>query len=155
MFGRNDDFDDMFNELSKMFGGFPRYGKLNLRGDKNVEKGKDENGEWTKETFTSEDGGMVITSFVRRTPIGGGDFMNLFNEPKKKYTGAEGLKKELKVAIENEDYELAIKLRDMIKEREANQETIDQLEKELKEVIEQSNFERAIEIREELKKLKK
>ena len=41
MFGRNDDFDDMFNELSKMFGGFPRYGKLNLRGDKNVEKGKD------------------------------------------------------------------------------------------------------------------
>lgn len=154
MFGRNDDFDDMFNELNKMFGGFPRYGKLNLRGDKNVEKGKDENGEWTKETFTSEDGGMVITSFVRRTPIGGGDFMNLFNEPKKKYTGAEGLKKELKVAIENEDYELAIKLRDMIKDREANQETIDQLEKELKEVIDQSNFERAIEIREELKKLK-
>jgi len=155
MFGRNDDFDDMFNELSKMFNSFPRYGKINLRGDKNVEKGKDENGEWTKETFTSEDGGMVITSFVRRTPIAGGDFMNLFNEPKKKYTGAEGLKKELKVAIENEDYELAIKLRDMIKEREANQETIDQLEKELKEVIDQSNFERAIEIREELRKLKK
>ena len=155
MFGRNDDFDDMFNELNKMFGGFSRYGKLNLRGDKNVEKGKDENGEWTKETFTSEDGGMVITSFVRRTPIAGGDFMNLFKEPKKEYTGAEGLKKELKVAIENEDYELAIKLRDMIKEREANQETIDQLEKELKEVIDQSNFERAIEIREELKKLNK
>jgi cysteinyl-tRNA synthetase len=155
MFGRNNDFDDMFNELNKMFGGLPLYGNHNLRGDKNVEKGKDENGEWTKETFTSEDGGMVFTTFVRRNPIVGGDFMNLFKEPKKQYTGAEGLKKELKVAIQNEDYELAIKLRDMIKEREDNQETIDKLEKELKEVIDQSNFERAIEIREELKKLKK
>jgi hypothetical protein len=155
MFGRGDSFDDLFNELNKMLNGFPRYGNLNLRGDKNVEKGKDEDGEWTKETFTSEDGGMVFTTFVRRTPIAGGDFMNLFKEPKKQYTGTEGLKKELKVAIQNEEYELAIKLRDMIKKREANQETIDNLEKELKKVIDQSNFERAIEIREELRKLKK
>jgi excinuclease UvrABC nuclease subunit len=154
MFGKSDSFDDLFNELNNMFGSHPFGGRFGIHGKNNVEKGKDENGEWTKKTFTSEDGEMVVTSFVRRTPIAGGDFMNLFKEPKKEYTGAEGLKKELKVAIENEDYELAIKLRDMIKEREANQETIDQLEKELKEVIDQSNFERAIEIREELKKLK-
>ena len=80
--------------------------------------------------------------------------MDLFRTPKPKYNGVEGLKKELQTAINNEDYELAIKIRDMIKEREKNQGTIDNLELELKECIEKENFERAIQIREELKKLK-
>lgn len=155
MFGKADNLDDLFNEFNKMFNGFPRHADIGIRGNKNIEKGKDSEGDWTKETFTSEDGSIVFTNFIRRTSYGGSNLSDLFKEPKEKYTGAEGLKKELKVAIQKEDYELAIKLRDMIKEREANQETIDKLEKELKEVIDQSNFERAIEIREELKKLKK
>ena len=153
MFGRGDSFDDLFNELNNMFNSNPFGGRRSMKFDSNKKTGKDENGEWTEETFKSEDGSIIITNFIRTSGMDS-DMMNLFKEPKRKYSGAEGLKRELQSAIENEDYELAIKLRDMIKQRENNQETIDKLEEELKEVIQNQNFERAIEIREELRKLK-
>lgn len=156
MFGRGDSFDDLFNELNNMFGGRsnPFGGRFGVHGKNNVEKGKDENGEWNKETFTSDDGKIVITSFVRTSGFDDDMITNMFKNKKQKEGGVEGLKKELQRAIEAEDYELAIAIRDKIKQRENSQESIDKLEAELKQVIGDHNFERAIEIREELKKLK-
>jgi protein-arginine kinase activator protein McsA len=78
----------------------------------------------------------------------------MFKSNKKQEVSADRLKSELQRAIENEDYELAIHLRDRMKKLENSQEEIEKLENELKQVISDHNFERAIEIREELKKLK-
>jgi protein-arginine kinase activator protein McsA len=64
------------------------------------------------------------------------------------------LKSQLNVAIENEDFESAVKLRDQIKNFESNQEVIDKLELELKNSIKEQNFEKSIELRDELKKLR-
>lgn len=153
MFGRGDSFDDLFNELNNMFGRNP-FGRNFSKGNNKTESGKDEHGNWTKDTFTSEDGSIMITSFVRSSNINDEDLLNMFRTPQKKYSGVKGLKNELQRAIDNEDYELAIHLRDKIKQLENSQETINKLETELKEAISNQNFERAIEIREELKKLK-
>jgi protein-arginine kinase activator protein McsA len=53
-----------------------------------------------------------------------------------------------------EDFELAVKLRDQIKNLGTNKEMIEHLELELKESIKEQNFEKSIEIRDELRKLK-
>ena len=79
---------------------------------------------------------------------------NHFKSNKKQEVSTDRLKYELQRSIENEDYELAIAIRDKMKKLENSQEEIEKLENELKQVISDHNFERAIEIREELKKLK-
>lgn len=154
MFGGKDSFDDLFNELNNIFGRHPFGGRFGIHGKSNVEKGKDETGDWNKETFTSDDGRIVITSFIRTSGFDDDMRSSIFNEPKRKPITVESLNRELQTAIKNEDYELAIAIRDKIKVFENNQESITKLENELKECIESHNFERAIEIREELKKIK-
>ena len=67
---------------------------------------------------------------------------------------SKNLKQQLEIAIENENFELAVKLRDQIKSLEVNQKEIQKLEMELKKSIEEQNFEKSIEIRDQLKKLK-
>ena len=57
------------------------------------------------------------------------------------------------MAIESENFEDAVKLRDQIKKFETNREQVEKLQLELKKSISQQNFERCIELREELKKL--
>ena len=85
---------------------------------------------------------MKVTSYYRS------------NEPKSP-KATNGLKRQLEIAIENEDFEKAVEIRDQIKKMEFNQETINKLEEELKQSIKEHNFERSIEIRDELKELKK
>jgi excinuclease UvrABC helicase subunit UvrB len=130
------DFNFMFNDFDAMFEGMM---------NKQSETGSDENGNWSKETYKSPDGSFLITSFVR---TGG--------TPSKsnKSSGTDSLRTKLKIAIEEENFEEAVKLRDEIKKLESNQDTINKLELELKKSIEEQNFERSIELREELKKLK-
>jgi excinuclease UvrABC helicase subunit UvrB len=144
MFGRRKnlngffgDFDAMFNQFDSIFNGF----ELN----KDIESGSDEMSDWSKETYKSPDGSFLITSFVR---TGG--------HPSKpnKTSGVDSLKTKLKLVIEEENFEEAVKLRDEIKKFESNQGSIKKLELELKKSIEDQNFERSIELREELKKLK-
>jgi protein-arginine kinase activator protein McsA len=98
-------------------------------------------GEWKSETRVSEDGTIKVTSFYRSS------------EPKTSKE-SNGLKRQLELAIENEDFEKAVEIRDQIRKMETNQETITKLEEELKQTISDHNFERSIEIRDELKKLK-
>ena len=98
-------------------------------------------GQWKSETRVSDDGTIKITSFYRGA------------EPRKS-KDEYGLKRQLELAIENEDFEKAVEIRDQIKKLESNKETISKLEEELKQTINDHNFERSIEIRDELKKLK-
>jgi protein-arginine kinase activator protein McsA len=98
-------------------------------------------GEWKSETKVSDDGTIKVTSFYRSS------------EPRKS-KDEYGLKRQLELAIENEDFEKAVEIRDQIRKMETNQEYISKLEEELKQSIKEHNFERSIEIRDELKKLK-
>lgn len=148
MFGRKRNFNDFFRDFDAMFGQFDSMFNNNLKLNRSVEEGSDEQGSWIKETYKSEDGETVITNFIRT-----GDFPS--NQRFKKGSNKiDSLKYQLEMAIENEDFESAVKLRDQIKNLEVNKEKIDSLESELKLAIKEHNFEKAIELRDELKKLK-
>jgi protein-arginine kinase activator protein McsA len=125
MFGNRKNFNDILREFDDMFAQF----------DSRL-------GEWKSQTKVSEDGTMKVTTYYRST------------EPKST-KGTNGLKQQLELAIENEDFEKAVEIRDQIKKLELNQEVIDKLEEELKQSIKEHNFERSIEIRDELKELRK
>ena len=56
------------------------------------------------------------------------------------------------IAVKNEDFLLAIKLRDTIKDLEKNEGLINELQEKLKSHIEKQEFEEAIKVRDELKK---
>jgi protein-arginine kinase activator protein McsA len=58
----------------------------------------------------------------------------------------------LDIAVKNEDFLLAIKLRDTIKDLEKNEGLINELQEKLKSHIEKQEFEEAIKVRDELKK---
>lgn len=125
MFGNEKNFNEILRAFDDMFAQF----------DSRL-------GEWKSQTKVSEDGTMKVTTYYRS------------NEPRKT-KGNTGLKHQLELAIENEDFEKAVEIRDQIKKLESNQEMINKLEEELKQSIKEHNFERSIEIRDELKELKK
>lgn len=134
------DFDSLFNDLGSMFGFTPN----SFNGDSNIEEGEDEKGKWVKQTFLSEDGSVAMTSFYRTS----GD-----STPGKK-NKLDLLKTNLNRAIEAEEFERAITLRDEIKKLEDNQETINNLEKTLDQHVKDQNFEEAIKVRDMLNELK-
>jgi protein-arginine kinase activator protein McsA len=70
-------------------------------------------------------------------------------------TDLDKLKLQLEVAIENEDFEKAVELRDKIKTLETSRKEIEVLELELKKSIEEQNFEKSIKLRDKIKSLKK
>ena len=105
--------------------------------------------DWETKTFESADGNYKYTSYVKVF-----DLSNLDDDNSKEMDKEEYLKIKLNRAIEMEDFEQAVKLRDQIKNLGTNKEMIENLELELKESIKEQNFERSIEIRDELKKLK-
>ena len=107
--------------------------------------------DWTKETYESPDGLYHVKTFTKVI-----DLSDIFGEQTedKKMSKEEYLTYKLQQAVENENFEEAVKLRDQIKNLKSNQEEIEKLEMELKEAIKTQDFEKAIEIRDELKKLR-
>ena len=82
------------------------------------------------------------------------DLSDLDNDNPKEMSKEEYLNIKLERAIEMEDFEEAVKLRDQIKNLGINKGMIENLELELKESIKEQNFEKSIEIRDQLRKLK-
>jgi excinuclease UvrABC helicase subunit UvrB len=143
MFRRRKNFNDLFSEFDSMLNQFDSI--FEGSSPKTLkEEGTDELGDWSKETYKSEDGSIYITNFVRTSGSG---------QPRKNGT-LEQLKMKLQESIETEDFEVAVKLRDQIKTFESNKEKINKLDLELKDAIKEQNFERAVELRDEIKKLK-
>ena len=134
MFGNrrnNFNFDDLMARYEKMMKEF-------------------NNLDWKTNSFESPDGNYKYTSYVKVF-----DLSNMFDDDKsKEMSKEEYLNIKLERAIEMEDFEEAIKLREQIKNLATNQEEIKKLELELKESIKEQNFERSIEIRDQLRKLK-
>jgi excinuclease UvrABC helicase subunit UvrB len=134
MFGNrrnNFNFDDLMARYEKMMKEF-------------------NNLDWKTNSYESPDGNYKYTSYVKVF-----DLSDIFDENKsKEMSKAEYLNIKLERAIEMEDFEEAVKLRDQIKNLGTNKEMIENLELELKESIKEQNFEKSIEIRDQLRKLK-
>jgi excinuclease UvrABC helicase subunit UvrB len=140
-FGGFDNWDDLSEMLNQLFGGDIR---------NQVNSGVDENGEWVKKTVSSPDGTFKSTVYYRsgfgggsHKPVGGNNY-NL-----------KELKRELDYAVEQQDFEKAVELRDRIKLIEENKEKVEELQAKMKEAIEKQDFESAIQIRDEINKLNK
>ena len=129
------DFDSLFDDFSSPFV---------LKGKRDVQTGDDENGQWTKETFVSEDGTYQMTTIVH----------HLNSKTKQSPNEKSNLQKELEQAVEKQDFEKAAKLRDQIKQIEANKEKIKEIQSKLDESVKNQDYESAIKYRDELKKLK-
>ena len=97
---------------------------------------------WDKKTFRSPDGSISYTYMTRG--FGSGP----------KNDEIELLKHKLEVAIEKQEFEEAVKLRDEIKSLEDNKEKISALQAKLDECIKKQDFEKAIEYRDKIKALK-
>ena len=134
--------NNLFSEFDSFFEDFNT--PLMVRGKRDVETGNDENGQWTKETFTSEDGSYQMTTIIQHVNQGSKQTPN----------EKSSLQKQLDQSVEKQDFEKAAKLRDQIKQIESNKEKIQEVQTKLDEVIKKQDFESAIKYRDELKKIK-
>ena len=148
MFGKRRNFNDLFNMFNDMDSMFNQ--PFFVKGKTNVEDGNDENGDWHKESFVSDDGMFSVTSIVRT--YGNGSPLN--HKTKKSSTQIESLKKELERCVEEQNYEKAAELRDQIKKLEVNQDKVAELEKNFNKAIQEQDFETAIKLRDQIKELK-
>lgn len=96
-------FDDFFNENDNF--NFPDFEKHSLENDGKIEitTGENENGTWERKEWISNDGTSKMSTYTMTS-----------NNFGKKSVDKEILRKELKSAVENEDYELAAKLKKQI-----------------------------------------
>ena len=123
-------------------------GSKYLVGKSKTEKGTDENGEWVQTTYESPDGSYSYTNFVR---VGN----NTKKTESKTNSKTIELQKQLSKAVEEQNYEEAVKLRDKIRKIEGHKEKIESLKSELEFVVKNQDYEKAIELRDEIKKLEK
>lgn len=111
-----------------------------------TEKGSDENGDWIRTTYTSPNGVRytMTTTYYNGTS----------QSPNKPKNELSLLKRQLEKAVEEQDFEKAVELRDKIKNFETNKQEIEKLETELKTAVDSQDFETAIKIRDQIKKMK-
>ena len=124
-------FDDSFFDMNPY-----------LSGNEKTESGKDDKGEWEKKTFISDDGLFSYSFFTKRSGN------------RKEVDDLTKLKNQLDLAVESQDFEKAVELRDTIKKLEVNKEEIKKLNEELKSYIKNQDFENAIIVRDKIKSLK-
>ena len=132
-----------FNRLFRELNSFDELFDMKPFDEKeNVENGVDNDGEWEKRTYVSDNGLFSYTYLTRKSK---------YNKPKDEMFN---LKKELDLCVENQEFEKAVELRDKIKKLEENKEELLKLNNELNECIKNQDFERAIVLRDTIKKLK-
>ena len=142
MLRRKFNFNDLFSEFDSLFDGFSSYNNpMVVRGKKDVDSGEDENGAWTKETFTSEDGTYQVTSIYRY-----GD-----STPKKDSSEISVLKNKMNKSVESQDYGTAAQLRDKSNSIGSNKEKIEQLQTQVGDAVSKQEFEKAIKLRDKIK----
>lgn len=136
------DFDSfLHNDFDSLYNQFGIVGKIK------TENGKDSSGDFTKQTFTSNDGTVKIVSVVRASGKSKSENTDLL-------TKIGDLKKYLENLVDKQEFEKACEVRDKIKLLEENIQKIEDLEKALEKAIKEQEFEKAIEIRDQLKDIK-
>ena len=142
-----------------------------LTGDHSVEKGTDNDGKWEKHSYKSNNGLVSVTYYTKTytpetgypenwTPKGWDKSTTWTwdkpknEKPSKTTDYAWELKNKLQDAIDTQDFESAVTLRDEIRKYENNYSKITKLEEELAETIKSQDFEKSIELRDKINKLK-
>lgn len=97
---------------------------------------------WNKQNYVSPDGSYSLTIMSKG-----------FSSPNHN-DEISMLEKKLNLAVEEQNFEEAVILRDKIKSLKENGEKIKEIEDKLQECIEKQDFESAIEYRDKLNKLK-
>ena len=97
---------------------------------------------WEKKTYKSEDGLISFTYITNKS--------DKLNQDDEIYL----LKQKLNMAVEEQEFEQAVELRDKIKKLEKNKEKISELKKELDKCIKEQDFEGAIELRDKINSMK-
>ena len=119
-------------------------------GSTKTESGVNEDGsKWYKTTFTSNDGTYTQSSYVSSNSW----YSNSTNDVRPISKVTETLNKQLSEAIESQNFEEAVRLRDLIKEYGKNSEKLNDLKSKLENAISTQNFEEAIKLRDSIKKL--
>lgn len=143
-FRNNKSLDEMINELNKNLKNFG-FEPYTSNFTTSEETWLDENGaEWVKSSFKTNDGNiMVVTMSSNHTNDGLSNSANI-----------NQLEKELNKAVESQNFEMAVELRDKIKHLKSEVKNLKSLEKELEIAIKNQNFEKCIELRDKIKNLK-
>jgi excinuclease UvrABC helicase subunit UvrB len=122
-------------------------------GSTKTESGVNEDGsKWYKTTFTSNDGSYTSSSYVSSTNFNDNWYSTSTNNvetPSELHT----LQNKLEEAISTQNFEDAVKYRDLIKNYEKVSEKLTTLNSQLEEAISTQNFEEAIKLRDSIKKL--
>lgn len=125
MFNWNE-FDKLFNDMFSFKSG------INLNDNS-----------WEKKVFKSPDGSYSVTYLTKN-----------YSKNNNTSEEIEFLKNKLEVAVEDQNFEEAVELRDKIKNLESNVEKIYELKLKLAECVKNQDFEKAIEYRDQIKLLK-
>jgi protein-arginine kinase activator protein McsA len=142
-FMNNKNLDDLINKLNDdlIKSNFkPHTNKFMV----SQESGFDDNGEWVKSTFKTDDGNILTVTVWEDLSTKNGDTDN----------NLEDLERELTHAVESQNFEKAIKLRDLIKKNKSNEKVIKVFESDLKDAIKNQDFEKCIDLRDKIKDIK-
>ena len=122
-------------------------------GETKTESGTNEDGtKWYKNTFTSNDGSYSTSSYVTTTKFDN-NWTSTSTNNVETTSELHKLKNSLEEAISTQNFEEAVKYRDLIKNYENVSEKLVELNFKLEEAVSTQNFEKAIEIRDSIKKL--
>jgi excinuclease UvrABC helicase subunit UvrB len=155
-FNNKEKFESFYNQITN---------KLTpTLGSTKTESGTNEDGStWHKTTFTSADGSYTSSTYVSGIenwysnstidkPTLSWD--KTFNPKDYWYpTELSKLNSDLNKAVETQNFEEAVRLRDLINDYEKNSEKINDLKSKLDEAISTQNFEEAIKLRDSIKKI--
>jgi len=127
-------------------------------GETKTENGTNEDGtKWYKTTFTSHDGSYSTSSYSTSSYVTSTKFDNNWTSTSTNNvetpTELQQLKNYLEEAISTQNFEEAVKYRDLIKNYEKDSEKLVDLKSKLEEAISTQNFEYAIKFRDSIKKL--
>lgn len=144
-FTNKENFEDFYSNLYNHFS--PTLGSTK------TEKGENEDGsKWYKVSYTSNDGSYTSTSFFSTNTWDSNTTNKEQTSKEDTTTELSQMKKALKTAVESQNYEDAVKLRDLIKNNEKNSEKVTELKYKLQNAIETQNYEEAIKLRDSIKK---
>jgi excinuclease UvrABC helicase subunit UvrB len=151
LFGKNHgkSIKQLMKEFDEMMDGMSTF-KIHYDENPKIkeESGSDENGEWTKTTYSTPDGSFryhVITTLTNGSHKQKG---------KKTDDTISKLKQELELCVEKQEFEKAVELRDKIRKFESNQNELLELQGKLDEAISKQDFESAIKLRDKINKMK-
>lgn len=122
-------------------------------GETKTESGTNEDGtKWFKTTFTSHDGSYSTSSYVTTTKFDN-QWTSTPTNNVESTSELNQLKNSLNKAVDNQNFEEAVKLRDLIQNYEKDSEKLNKLKFKLEEAISTQNYEEAIQLRDSIKKL--